>query len=203
MSTDPAGLLFARVPNLDSDLASYLKSYLDDEASCQTLAIDGDSELLSLLEPALEENGVEGQEMEHLLDSIKDLMLQSIGGKTEAGHGNKARALDKVINLNFNAGNTLMPGSVDISSTSKGRNTQGMCILSYTGRADWSSAYKRGLRASLPNSGPRQAGESRSQAVRDFRIVELVFSVYGAEALTLDCLCTAKLRQTNELRRPA
>lgn len=125
MSADAAGLLFKRVPNLDSDLASYLKSYLDDEASCQTLAIDGDDELLSLLEPALEENGVEGQEMTDLLNNIKDLMLASIGGKTESGHSNKAKALDRVVNLNFNASSTLMPGSVDISSTSKGRNTQG------------------------------------------------------------------------------
>lgn len=136
-SSEAADLLFKRVPNIDSDLASYLGSYLSDEASCQTLAIDGDGELASLLEPALEENGVAGDDMQQLMEGIKDLMLQSVGGKNEAGSANKAKALDKVVNLNHNAANTVMPGSVDISSTSKGRNTQGkhihQCLNSQSG----------------------------------------------------------------------
>lgn len=128
--SEAAALLTARVPNLDSDLASYLESYISDEASAQTLAIDGPEELDSLLQPALEEHGLNSTDSNELVEKIKAIMLHSVGGSRD-GYG-KAKALDHVVNLNFSAAqNTLMPGNVDISSTSKGRNTQGQCCIHF------------------------------------------------------------------------
>lgn len=140
MSSAAADLLHARVPNLDSELSDYLSSCayhalthcrscahsftdLRDPASCQSFEVDQGEELESLIRPTLEGEGVPEDEVESLLNDLMKLMGSGLGGTTNGG---PAKLLDKVVTLNSGPAlhATLLSGAVDISSTTKGRETQ-------------------------------------------------------------------------------
>ena len=121
MSEEAANLLTQTLPDLDSVLLDYLVDYLRDPFSLETLQTDNGEELESLVGPALESEGYPNAAI--VVDQIRDIMLAKSGNVKAT---NSARELDHLVTLSaFSASaGSLLPGSVDIASTTKARTTQ-------------------------------------------------------------------------------
>lgn len=125
MSQAAADLLASSVnAACDRTLLNYLTDYILDPASLVTMQEDNGEEMESLVRPTLEDEDMPEPQMSTLIAQLKDLLVTAGGGTMTTSKG--AKQLDHIVNLSaFSSGASgVLPGSVDIASTTKARTTQ-------------------------------------------------------------------------------
>lgn len=125
MSQAAADLLASSLnPACDRTLLNYLTDYILDPSSLISVQEDNGEELESLVRPTCEDEDMPEARATALIAQLKDLMLSAGGGTMATSNG--AKQLDHIVNLSAfsTAGTGVLPGSVDIASTTKARTTQ-------------------------------------------------------------------------------